>query len=65
MKNWKPNPAKKIVQYYFDLWYDSNIQVEKLNGEVSNLKSLLDQVIRNQHNVDDKLLNKILIALGR
>lgn len=56
---------EKIVEYYFDLWNDSNRHADKLAIEVSKLKSLLDQVIRNKHTVNDKLLDKILIALGR
>ena len=66
MKNTKSTKDyEKIVEYYFDLWNDSNRRADKLGGEVSNLKSLLDQVIRNKHTVNDKLLNEILIALGR
>ena len=65
MKNTKEISNEKMVQYYFDLWNDSNRHADKLGHEVSCLKSLLDQVIRNQHTVNDKLLNKILIALGR
>ena len=57
--------GKQLVQMYFDLWNDSNKRAEKLSCEVANLKSLLDKVIRNQHTVNDKLLDKILIALGR
>jgi len=57
--------GEKMVQMYFDLWNDSNRLANELGNEVSCLKLLLDKVIRNQHTVNDKLLNEILIALGR
>jgi|DEB0MinimDraft_6_1074348.scaffolds.fasta_scaffold00603_11 hypothetical protein len=65
MKNIKGISNEKMVQYYFDLWNDSNRRADKLGHEVSCLKSLLDKVIRNQHTVNDKLLNEIFKALGR